>query len=168
MPIVDAKCTNCGATLQVDDSKEAMVCQYCGNAFIVEKAIKNYQFTKPNTESHSSNAKTSSATTSANNAQTSSGGKVFAVIVIIIVLVILAIYGLNHSGTGSGGKSGYTNITCDWCGKEEECKAYNGQSIGGYNRDGSIKYKYETLWLSDKCKSKAERSTEWVGIYPMK
>lgn len=45
MPIVDAKCTNCGATLQVDDTKEAMVCQYCGSAFVVEKAINNYTTT---------------------------------------------------------------------------------------------------------------------------
>ena len=48
MPIVDAKCTNCGATLQVDNSKEAMVCQYCGSAFVVEKAINNYNTTVVN------------------------------------------------------------------------------------------------------------------------
>lgn len=45
MPLVQAKCTNCGAALNVDDSKEAMVCQFCGEAFIVEKAINNYNIT---------------------------------------------------------------------------------------------------------------------------
>ena len=45
MPVVEAKCTNCGAALSVDDSKEAMVCQFCGEAFIVEKAINNYNIT---------------------------------------------------------------------------------------------------------------------------
>ena len=45
MPLVEAKCTKCGAALTVDDSKEAMVCQYCGEAFIVEKAINNYNIT---------------------------------------------------------------------------------------------------------------------------
>ena len=42
MPLVNAKCTNCGANLNVDSSKEAAVCEYCGSAFIVEKAINNY------------------------------------------------------------------------------------------------------------------------------
>ena len=39
------KCTNCGATLTVDNDKEAAICQYCNSAFIVEKAINNYNIT---------------------------------------------------------------------------------------------------------------------------
>ncbi len=42
MPIVEAKCTNCGHALKVDNSKDAAVCEFCGSAFIVEKAINNY------------------------------------------------------------------------------------------------------------------------------
>lgn len=45
MPIVSAKCTNCGSNLNVDNTKDAMVCPYCGSAFIVEKAINNYYTT---------------------------------------------------------------------------------------------------------------------------
>lgn len=45
MPLVNAKCTNCGATLTVDNNKEAAICQYCNSAFIVEKAINNYNIT---------------------------------------------------------------------------------------------------------------------------
>ena len=45
MPLVNAKCTNCGADIRVDKSKEAAVCEYCGSAFIVEKAIYNYNMT---------------------------------------------------------------------------------------------------------------------------
>lgn len=44
MPLVDAKCTNCGAPLKVDSGKDAAICRYCGSAFIVEKAIQNYYF----------------------------------------------------------------------------------------------------------------------------
>lgn len=44
MPLVNAKCTNCGGTLTVDSSQEAAVCNYCGSAFIVEKAIQNYNY----------------------------------------------------------------------------------------------------------------------------
>ena len=45
MPLVSANCTNCGGTLQVDSEKEAAICQYCNSAFIVEKAINNYNTT---------------------------------------------------------------------------------------------------------------------------
>ena len=42
MSLVDAKCTNCGSPLKVDNKQEAAVCEFCGSAFIVEKAINNY------------------------------------------------------------------------------------------------------------------------------
>lgn len=45
MPLVNAKCTNCGATLSVDNTKDALICQFCGSAFVVEKAINNYNIT---------------------------------------------------------------------------------------------------------------------------
>ena len=43
MPLVQAKCTNCGAALEVDKGSEALICKHCGSAFIVEKAINYYQ-----------------------------------------------------------------------------------------------------------------------------
>ena len=46
MPLVAAKCTNCGSNLQVESTKEAAVCEYCGSAFIVEKAINNYNISR--------------------------------------------------------------------------------------------------------------------------
>ena len=45
MGLVEAKCTNCGATLSVDGNKDAMICPYCGSAFVVEKAIQNFNNT---------------------------------------------------------------------------------------------------------------------------
>lgn len=42
MPLVQAKCTNCGSTIPVDNSKDAAICSYCGSVFIVGKAINNY------------------------------------------------------------------------------------------------------------------------------
>lgn len=45
MPLVQAKCTNCGSTIPVDNLKDAAICSYCGSAFIVEKAINNYNVT---------------------------------------------------------------------------------------------------------------------------
>ncbi len=42
MPLVAAKCIQCGANIEVDDTKEAGICKYCGTAFITEKAINNY------------------------------------------------------------------------------------------------------------------------------
>ena len=42
MPLVNAKCTNCGANLEVDNAQDAAICKFCGSAFVVEKAINNY------------------------------------------------------------------------------------------------------------------------------
>lgn len=42
MGLVAAKCTQCGANIEVDDSKEAGICKFCGTAFITEKVISNY------------------------------------------------------------------------------------------------------------------------------
>ena len=42
MPLVKAQCTNCGATLEVDNTKDAAMCPYCKTPYIVEKAINNY------------------------------------------------------------------------------------------------------------------------------
>ncbi len=43
MPLVAAKCTQCGQNLQIDDTKDAAVCPYCETPFVTEKAINNYK-----------------------------------------------------------------------------------------------------------------------------
>lgn len=45
MGLVPAICTQCGANIEVDDTKEAGICKHCGTAFITEKAISNYNIT---------------------------------------------------------------------------------------------------------------------------
>lgn len=45
MALIPAICTQCGAQIKVDDQKEAGICEYCGTAFITEKAINNYNVT---------------------------------------------------------------------------------------------------------------------------
>jgi tetratricopeptide (TPR) repeat protein len=40
--LIKGKCTECGGILDVDASKDAMICSYCNTPYIVEKAIKNY------------------------------------------------------------------------------------------------------------------------------
>ena len=42
MGYVKAQCPNCGGQLEVDSEKEAAVCKFCQGAFIIEKAINNY------------------------------------------------------------------------------------------------------------------------------
>nr|DAF93875.1 MAG TPA: DNA REPAIR HELICASE RAD25, SSL2, PRE-INITIATION COMPLEX, RNA polymerase.0A [Siphoviridae sp. ctZd434] len=42
MALVAAKCTECGANIKIDNNKEAGICEFCGTAFITEKAINNY------------------------------------------------------------------------------------------------------------------------------
>lgn len=48
MAMIAAKCTNCGANIQVDKTKEAGICESCGTAFITEKVINNYNTTVTN------------------------------------------------------------------------------------------------------------------------
>lgn len=40
MKFVEAKCPNCGGVLKVDEEKDAAICEYCGQPFVVEKAVK--------------------------------------------------------------------------------------------------------------------------------
>jgi len=40
--IVPAICTQCSAQIEVDSSRDAAICPHCGTAFIVEKAVDNY------------------------------------------------------------------------------------------------------------------------------
>lgn len=42
MKLVKAKCTQCGAELDVNPEAECLICKYCGTPFIVTKAINNY------------------------------------------------------------------------------------------------------------------------------
>lgn len=42
MAFVQAKCTNCGGILAVDNEKDAAICEFCGTPFVVEKAVNNY------------------------------------------------------------------------------------------------------------------------------
>ncbi len=42
MPLVPAKCPECGGNIVVDSEKDAWVCDFCKTPFIVEKAINNF------------------------------------------------------------------------------------------------------------------------------
>lgn len=45
MTLIPGICTQCGATLSVENSKDCMICPYCESPFIVEKAISIFQKT---------------------------------------------------------------------------------------------------------------------------
>ncbi len=55
MPLVQAKCVNCGAIVEVDSSKEAAICKHCGTPYIVEKAINYYNIHNYNLEKENVN-----------------------------------------------------------------------------------------------------------------
>lgn len=42
MPIVPAKCPECGGLVEVDNEKRAGLCQHCGQPFVVEDAIQTF------------------------------------------------------------------------------------------------------------------------------
>ena len=45
MPLVPAKCPNCGGNINVDPSQAAAICESCKQPFIVEQAINNFNTT---------------------------------------------------------------------------------------------------------------------------
>lgn len=45
MPLVPALCTQCGAKMEIDSSKDAAICPFCNTPFVTEKAINNYNTT---------------------------------------------------------------------------------------------------------------------------
>lgn len=42
MLLLPAKCHECGGLIEVDSDKKSANCQFCGNAFIVEEAVNNF------------------------------------------------------------------------------------------------------------------------------
>lgn len=48
MGLIAAKCTQCGANIKVDDTKEAGICEFCGTEFITEKVINHYEINAEN------------------------------------------------------------------------------------------------------------------------
>ena len=63
MPLVPAKCTNCGASLQIDNTQQAAICPYCHSAYVVEQAINNYNYNVIVKDESSIDAKVENATT---------------------------------------------------------------------------------------------------------
>lgn len=45
MNYVAAKCPNCGANIEIDDSQEKGICQHCNTEFIAQKAVNNTYIT---------------------------------------------------------------------------------------------------------------------------
>lgn len=41
MGLIAAKCSQCGAALEVDDTKDVYICKYCGTAYIAKQEIHN-------------------------------------------------------------------------------------------------------------------------------
>lgn len=63
MPLVPAKCTNCGASLQIDNTQQAAICPYCHSAYVVQQAINNYNYNVIVKDESSIDAKVENATT---------------------------------------------------------------------------------------------------------
>lgn len=48
MPLVLAKCTNCNANLEVNNSRSTAICPYCKSTYIVQDAIQKYNINVTN------------------------------------------------------------------------------------------------------------------------
>lgn len=45
MPLVPAKCPECGGNINIDAEKKAAICEFCKQPFVVEEAINNFNTT---------------------------------------------------------------------------------------------------------------------------
>lgn len=45
MPLVPAKCPECGGNINIDPDKKAAVCEFCKQPFVVEEAVQNFNNT---------------------------------------------------------------------------------------------------------------------------
>lgn len=81
----------------------------------------------------------------------------------IIGLIILVIY-VTSDSTPSISSSSSTAHTCDYCGKYEDCKRYKVTYIAGYNKDGTVKLKYDNVYIGDRCISEARKSYKYAEI----
>ena len=55
MGLVAAKCAQCGADIEVDESRESGCCPHCGTKYITEKVIHNTYNTVNNTTNNTVN-----------------------------------------------------------------------------------------------------------------
>ena len=53
MALLPAKCTECGGFVEVDNEKRLGVCQHCGNPFVIEEAVNNFNTTYNITNNYS-------------------------------------------------------------------------------------------------------------------
>ena len=42
MPLVPAKCPECGGNINIEANKRAAICEFCKQPFVVEDAINNF------------------------------------------------------------------------------------------------------------------------------
>jgi len=141
MAPVLAKCTHCGTVLQVEPTMDASVCPTCGTAFIVEKAIYNYQ------ASNEGNGVPFAQPAQMNPAKKSKTGKIIAIIVAVVILIvggILLYFALSNDDMLDGryvSESGLYEIefkddgTCTW---HQDVKGNKVYFDGTYEKDGDV------------------------------
>lgn len=92
---------------------------------------------------------------------------IISVSIVVVLLPIIIVISVLSKPNKSNNNEYYHNLKCEWCGKVEDTKLYTATVIDGYNKDGSIKYKFVTVRLSDECYEKATKDGmkhKWVSI----
>lgn len=147
------RCPECGKE-NVSDSANA--CPQCG--FNVSEYCKSIKLSN---ETQTENVQPIQTQSDANKSL-----KIIALVV--VASIVLIFWRILDSGSSSKKNDGYYhNLKCEWCGKVEDTKLYQVTSIDGYNKDGSVKYKHETVRLSDECYKKAKKNGGkygWISV----
>jgi len=131
MPFVPAKCTSCGAAIDVDDGLDSAFCAYCGTRFITKQAINNNAQPPPQNDNINININLGGASTNSHHDGSNAfvnfwttgnrwDAKHIIVYLVIFAVTFLAIFlptffslrdlgdigGSGGSGAGGGGSSG--------------------------------------------------------------
>ena len=108
--MVNAKCTNCGAEIEVDERSEAGVCPYCKAAYITEKAIKNINNTTNNSAQVINNYYNSAplAQTTQKSSYIKNDGKNLTRFLLTLFLGFIGSFIINHSSLKPEGHTSRT------------------------------------------------------------
>lgn len=92
---------------------------------------------------------------------------IISVSIVVVLLPLIIVISVLSKPNKSNSNEYYHNLKCEWCGKVEDTKLYTVTVMDGYNKDGSIKYKFIAVQLSDECYEKAKADGlkyNWVDI----
>lgn len=81
-----------------------------------------------------------------------------------VILVIIGLIGIIYGIYAIATDDGFSESTCYWCGRTEQCHQYDLQYVDGYNPNGSFKFGHKFVEMSSKCADEARNSGKYTNV----